>query len=131
MIDYRVSRGEVEEDQFTAAIEKSTAKIPSSAFLVLAVGAMAVSAGLQALNKRHASIFVGQWAAPFLLLGIYNKLVKQHGSDAASERNHRGSHDRGYIGNQEGRYVGSQEGGHIGIPRAGYKTSPRAYPEPE
>lgn len=84
---------------------------------------MAVSAGLQALNKKHASMFVGQWAAPFLLLGIYNKLVKQHGSDAASERNHRGSHDRGYIG--------SQEGGHIGIPRAGYKTSPRAYPEPE
>jgi hypothetical protein len=82
MIDYRVSRGEVEEDQLTAAIEKSTTKIPSSAFLVLAVGAMAVSAGLQALNKRHASMFVGQWAAPFLLLGIYNKLVKQHGSDA-------------------------------------------------
>ena len=122
MIDYRVSRGEVEEDQLTAAIEKSTTKIPSSAFLVLAVGAMAVSAGLQALNKRHASMFVGQWAAPFLLLGIYNKLVKQHGSDA-SERSYRGSHDRGYIGNQEG--------GHLGIPRAGYKTSPTAYPEQE
>jgi len=25
---------------------------------------------------------VGQWVAPFLLLGIYNKMVKQHGSDA-------------------------------------------------
>jgi hypothetical protein len=24
----------------------------------------------------------GQWAAPFMLLGVYNKLVKQLGSDA-------------------------------------------------
>jgi len=81
MTDYRVNRGELEEDQFTAAIEKSTARIPSSAYLVLALGAMAVSATLQAWNKKHESMFVGQWAAPFLLLGIYNKLVKQHGSD--------------------------------------------------
>ena len=28
------------------------------------------------------ALFVGQWAAPFLILGIYNKLVKLHGSDA-------------------------------------------------
>jgi len=31
-------------------------------------------------------LFVGQWAAPFLLLGIYNKMVKQHGSDSAGRR---------------------------------------------
>jgi hypothetical protein len=131
MIDYRVSRGEVQEDQLTAAIEKSTAKVPSSAYLALALGTMAVSAGLQALNKKHASIFVGQWAAPFLLLGIYNKLVKQHGSDGAIEKGHRESHERGYVGNQEGRYIGSQESGHMGIPRSGYKTSVRSTPEPE
>ena len=81
MTDYRVSRGEIEEDQLTAAIEKSTSRIPSSAYLALALGAMAVSACFQAWNRKHESIFVGQWAAPFLLLGIYNKLVKQHGSD--------------------------------------------------
>jgi hypothetical protein len=86
MTDYRVNRGELQEDQFTAAIEKSTAKIPSSAYLVFALGAMAISATLQAWNKKHESIFVGQWAAPFLLLGIYNKLVKQHGSDSSSNR---------------------------------------------
>lgn len=81
MTDYRVNRGEVEEDQFTAAIEKSTSKVPTSAYLALALGAMAVSATLQAMNRKHESMFVGQWAAPFLLLGIYNKIVKQHGSD--------------------------------------------------
>jgi hypothetical protein len=85
MSDYRVNKGEVEEDQLTASIEKSTSKIPSSAYLALALGAMAVSAGLQAWNRKHAAMFVGQWAAPFLILGIYNKLVKQHGSDGRSE----------------------------------------------
>jgi hypothetical protein len=29
------------------------------------------------------ALFIGQWAAPFLILGLYNKMVKQHGSDAA------------------------------------------------
>jgi hypothetical protein len=84
MTDYRVSPGEVEEDQFTAAIEKSTSRIPSSAYLAMAIGAMAISAALQGFNRKHESMFVGQWAAPFLLLGIYNKMVKQHGSDARS-----------------------------------------------
>ncbi len=93
MTDYRVHPGEVEEDQFTAAIEKSTSRIPTSAYLVLALGAMAASAALQAWNKKHESMFVGQWAAPFLLLGIYNKLVKQHGSDGK-----RRDRDAGYIG---------------------------------
>jgi hypothetical protein len=44
---------------------------------------MAISLGLKAAKKEHEALFVGQWAAPFLLLGIYNKLVKLHGSDAA------------------------------------------------
>ena len=35
-------------------------------------------------GKDHAALFVGQWAAPFLIMGLYNKVVKQHGSDAAS-----------------------------------------------
>jgi hypothetical protein len=100
MADYRVNPGEVEEDQFTAAIEKSTSKIPTSAYLALALGAMAVSAALQAWNKKHESMFVGQWAAPFLLLGIYNKLVKQHGSDGRSR-----GRDAGYIGSGESHHV--------------------------
>lgn len=101
MTDYRVNPGEVEEDQLTAAIEKSTSKIPTSAYLALALGAMAVSATLQAFNKKHESMFVGQWAAPFLLLGIYNKMVKQHGSDAKSRQRGR---DAGYIGSAESSY---------------------------
>jgi hypothetical protein len=82
MTDYRVNKGDVAEDQVTAAIEKCTARMPSSGFLALSLGVMTVAAVLQFTSRKHASLFVGQWAAPFLLLGIYNKLVKQHGSDA-------------------------------------------------
>jgi formate-dependent nitrite reductase membrane component NrfD len=84
MTDYRVAKGEAQEDQVTAAIEKFTAQVPSSAFLALALASMAASLGLQAAKKQHEALFIGQWAAPFLILGIYNKLVKLHGSDGAT-----------------------------------------------
>ncbi len=83
-MDYRVTPGQVQEDQITASIEKQTSQIPSSAYLAAALGAMAVSAAFHLAKKEHPAIFVGQWAAPFLLLGIYNKLVKLHGSDATA-----------------------------------------------
>jgi hypothetical protein len=72
MTDYRVAKGEAQEDQITAAMEKYTSQVPSSVYLGLALGSMAISVGLQAAKKQHASLFVGQWAAPFLILGIYN-----------------------------------------------------------
>ena len=84
MTDYRVTQGEATEDQVTAAIEKFTAQIPSSVYLALALGSMAVSLGMKAAKKEHGALFIGQWAAPFLILGIYNKLVKQLGSDAVA-----------------------------------------------
>ena len=82
MSDYRVSAGEAKEDQFTAAIEQYTAQVPSSAFLGLSLASILASVSFQIAGKKHEALFVGQWVAPFLLLGIYNKMVKQHGSDA-------------------------------------------------
>jgi hypothetical protein len=75
------------EDGFTAMIEAKTSQIPSSAYLAAALASMATSAIFKASGKDHAALFVGQWAAPFLLLGVYNKVVKQHGSDADSQLN--------------------------------------------
>jgi hypothetical protein len=69
------------EGQVAKAIEEHTAKLPSDAFLWMAVGSMAVSATMQIMGNKHASVFVGQWAPTFLILGLYNKLVKQLGSD--------------------------------------------------
>ena len=81
----RVNRGELQEDKITGAIERQTAKLPSSVFLTLAVSSMATSLVLQILDKRDWALFIGQWAAPFLILGNYNKMVKQHGSDARGD----------------------------------------------
>ncbi|HZQ19024.1 MAG TPA: hypothetical protein VFA90_09900 [Terriglobales bacterium] len=72
------------EDRMTGAIESQTAKVPSSAFLAAAIGSIGTSAILKAFGKDHWAVFVGQWAPTFLILGLYNKLVKQLGSDAFS-----------------------------------------------
>ncbi len=76
------------EGPVAKAIEQQTAKLPSDLFLWAAMGSMGISLTLQAMGKKHVSLFVGQWAAPFLLLGLYNKIVKLEGSDAkSSDRN--------------------------------------------
>lgn len=69
------------EGEVTKKIENQTAKVPSDAFLFTAIGAMGISLALKIAGKNSASTFVGQWAAPILILGVYNKLVKQHGND--------------------------------------------------
>ncbi|MEO5681760.1 MAG: hypothetical protein ABIQ88_03910 [Chitinophagaceae bacterium] len=69
------------EGEVASAIEEQTAKLPSDVFLWTAIGAMAASATLKLAGKSHTALFVGQWVAPFLLFGIYNKLVKQQGHD--------------------------------------------------
>ncbi|MEJ7588497.1 MAG: hypothetical protein WKI04_13130 [Ferruginibacter sp.] len=76
---------EHKEGKLTKAIEKQTAKIPSDIFLWAALGSMAVSLALQLSQAKHRSLFIGQWAPSFLLLGIYNKLVKLEGHDQSDE----------------------------------------------
>ncbi len=76
---------EHQEGEVAKAIEEQTAKLPSDLFLWAALGSMAVSATLKIMKKQHTSLFVGQWAAPFLLLGLYNKLVKLEGSDSTEK----------------------------------------------
>ncbi len=69
------------EGPVARTIEEQTAKVPSDAYLWAALGSMGVSAILQITGKKEESLFVGQWAPAFLLLGVYNKLVKVAGSD--------------------------------------------------
>jgi hypothetical protein len=69
------------EGKVAKAIEKQTAKLPSDVFLWASVGAMVTSLTLKVFRQNHLALFIGQWAAPFLLLGIYNKIVKVEGHD--------------------------------------------------
>jgi uroporphyrinogen-III decarboxylase len=72
---------ERKEGPVAKAIESQTAKLPSDTFLWAAIGAMATSLTLKIMGKNHTALFIGQWAAPFLLLGVYNKIVKVEGHD--------------------------------------------------
>ncbi len=62
-------------------IEEQTAKLPSDTFLWLALGSIGASLTLKITGRDKDALFVGQWAPTFLILGLYNKLVKQLGSD--------------------------------------------------
>ena len=73
------------EGEVAKAIEEQTAKLPSDWFLWAAVASMGASAVLQLSRRQAGSLFIGQWVAPFLLFGVYNKIVKTAGSDRVSD----------------------------------------------
>ncbi len=79
------------------AIERQTAKVPSDVFLWGAIAAMGASLVSQIVGSRRGmrdwrrparaplSSFLGMWAPTLLLFGVYNKIVKVHGSDRDSD----------------------------------------------
>ena len=79
-----MSQGQHSEGTVARTIEQQTAKLPSDVFLWAAVGSIGASAIFQLMGKKHASLFVGDWVAPLLLFGVYNKIVKTQGSDRYS-----------------------------------------------
>ena len=72
------------EGRVARAIEEQTAKLPSDVWLWAACAAIGVSMLFHGTGKREDGLFVGQWVAPFLLFGVYNKLVKVGGYDRNS-----------------------------------------------
>jgi hypothetical protein len=80
-MDNRISPEEFPEDQFTASLERQVARVPSSFFLGCAAASVFTSLLFKLSGKDKEAHFIGHWPAPFLLIGIYVKLVKQHGSD--------------------------------------------------
>jgi hypothetical protein len=69
------------EGPVARTIEEQTSKLPSDWFLWASLASMAASLALKISGRKHTALFVGQWAAPFLLLGLYNKIVKVAGHD--------------------------------------------------
>jgi hypothetical protein len=66
-------------------IEEYTARLPSDTFLWLGCGSILGSLTLKMMGRDHDALFVGQWAPTFLILGLYNKLVKVAGHDRLSQ----------------------------------------------
>lgn len=79
MNDQKSNTGE--EGVVAKNIEAVTSKVPSDVYLWTAIGAMSASLCLKLMRKSHTALFVGQWVSPFLLMGIYNKIVKTEGHD--------------------------------------------------
>jgi hypothetical protein len=69
------------EDRFTKSVEQYTAAVPSSAFLAVALGAMALSLMFQVSGQGKWGNFIAQWVPTWLIIGVYNKLVKLEGHD--------------------------------------------------
>jgi hypothetical protein len=78
---YTESQPSRTEDRFTKTVEDYTGAIPSSAFLGVAVGAMALSFALQVTGQGKWGNFIAQWVPTWLIIGVYNKLVKLEGHD--------------------------------------------------
>ena len=83
------------EDRYTKNIESYTAAIPSSAYLGVAVGAMALSLFCQITGRGKWGNFIAQWVPTWLIIGVYNKMVKLEGHDR---------YDRGIMNETIGDY---------------------------
>jgi hypothetical protein len=77
----RVAHPEMSEDSITKNIERYTAAIPSSAYLAVAMAAIGLSLAAQISGQGKWGNFIAQWVPTWLILGLYNKLVKTEGHD--------------------------------------------------
>lgn len=76
-----IQMGEQREGPMARAIETQTSKIPSDWFLWSAFGSIGISLAFTLAGKKMVGNFIGQWVPTFLLLGLYNKVVKIAGHD--------------------------------------------------
>src|SRR3954451_10883855 len=70
------------EGPVARTIEQQTAKLPSDTFLWTAIGAIGASLVMMMTGEEKKANFIGQWAPTLLILGLYNKMVKLHGSES-------------------------------------------------
>lgn len=77
------AREEHQEGSLARTIEQQTAKLPSDTWLWAAFGSIGAALYFQLTGDERKANFIGHWAPTFLLLGLYNKMVKLHGSDGA------------------------------------------------
>jgi hypothetical protein len=84
----RVESQSHREGALTKLVDKLTASLPSTTWLMLAGASLVGAIGLKIARRDHLSLFVGQWVPTFLILGLYNKIVKVAGSDRSADRLH-------------------------------------------
>jgi hypothetical protein len=71
-IEERASRG----GGVTERVERVAARLPQATWLLLAGGSILGAIVLKVMRRHAVANFVGEWAPTFLLIGLYNKLVR-------------------------------------------------------
>ena len=69
------------EGTLTKKLEQLTASLPSTTWLVAAAVSLAGSITLRMFGRKTPAWYVGMGVPAFLLIGVYNKIVKVKGSD--------------------------------------------------
>lgn len=73
-----------EQERYEAhGLERGPARIPSNTFLFLGGASILGSAALKLLDRDDWSLFVGQWAPTFFILGTFSKLMERTRSQRA------------------------------------------------
>jgi hypothetical protein len=72
--DVMEERGERHEAH---GLERAPARIPSNTFLFLGGASILASAALRLTGRDDWSLFVGQWAPTFFILGTFSKLMER------------------------------------------------------
>lgn len=53
-------------------------------YLCAGLSALQPPPGMMCRGRKSTALLVGQWAAPLLIMGLYNKLVKTEGHDGSA-----------------------------------------------
>jgi hypothetical protein len=80
MDEFGTDENYMPESRMGRRLQRRTGRIPSSVFLWAAGSSIVGSLAFYLMGRRQTAQFVGQWAPTLLILGTYNKLVRQqHG----------------------------------------------------
>ena len=80
-----ITKEKIQEGPVAKAIETQTAKLPSDVFLATAAGFFISALVLHSMGRKSIALLVSQCVSPILIMGVYDKLVKQAGHDAKSK----------------------------------------------
>jgi hypothetical protein len=65
-----------DSDNDSGVVQSQIRKVPSDTYMWLAAGSIIASLTLKFMNRDKDSLFVGQWAPTFAILGVFDKILR-------------------------------------------------------
>lgn len=60
----------------TGVVQSQIRKVPTDTFMWLAAGSIIGSLSLKFMGRDKDSLFVGQWAPTFAILGVFDRILR-------------------------------------------------------